>query len=64
MSLCVEPTESEEGRGENATTRRRIDVTDMHAAGVQEYVRDSVTTDHVSFEHRAGRTYLVLGLEE
>lgn len=61
MSLCVEPTEVEEDHSENATDRRRIDVTDMHAAGVQEYVRDSVTTDRVSFEHRAGRTYLVLG---
>ncbi|MCU4972893.1 hypothetical protein OB955_09075 [Halobacteria archaeon AArc-m2/3/4] len=59
MSLCVKP-EDEEDHDENTTDRRRIDVTDMHAAGVQEYVRDSVTTDRVSLEHRAGRTYLVL----
>lgn len=40
--------------------RRRIDVTDLHAAGIEEFVESSVDTDDVSLEHRAGRTYLVL----
>ncbi|MFC7213229.1 hypothetical protein ACFQMM_07860 [Saliphagus sp. GCM10025308] len=40
---------------------RRIDVTDLDAAGVEEFVRTSVDTDAVSLEHRGARTYLVVG---
>lgn len=40
--------------------RRRIDVTDLHAAGVEEFVRSNVDTDRVSLESRGGRTYLVV----
>ncbi|WP_255168534.1 hypothetical protein [Natrononativus amylolyticus] len=41
-------------------TRRRIDVSEMDAAGVREFVRDSVGTDRVSLEHRGSRTYLLV----
>ena len=40
--------------------RRRIDVTDVDAATVQEYVRECVDRDEVSFEHRGARTYLLV----
>ncbi|WP_254765086.1 hypothetical protein [Natrinema marinum] len=75
MSLIVEATEdradrSEEERFESAATvdrrsgeqegRDRIDVTDLHAAGIEEFVRSNVETDAVSLEHRGGRTYLLL----
>ncbi|WP_436344958.1 hypothetical protein [Natronorubrum sp. FCH18a] len=40
--------------------RRRIDVTDLHAAGIEEFVESNVDTDYVSLEHRGARTYLVL----
>ncbi|MGQ3410752.1 hypothetical protein ACT4ML_00615 [Natrinema sp. LN54] len=40
--------------------RRRIDVSDLHAAGIDEFVRSNVDTDAVSLEHRGGRTYLLL----
>lgn len=40
--------------------RRRIDVTDLDARGVREFVRDGVETDRVSLEHRGGRTFLVV----
>lgn len=40
--------------------RRRIDVTDLHAAGIEGFVESSVGTDRVSLEHRGGRTYLVV----
>ncbi|WP_226038931.1 hypothetical protein [Natrinema sp. DC36] len=39
---------------------QRIDVTDLHAAGIDEYVRTNVETDDVSLEHRGSRTYLRL----
>ncbi|MFP9192439.1 hypothetical protein [Natronosalvus vescus] len=42
-------------------TARRIDVSDLDAIGVQEFVRTSVDTDDVSLEHRGSRTYLVVG---
>lgn len=42
------------------TERRRIDVTDLHAAGIEEYVQSNVETDAVSLEHRGARTFLVL----
>ncbi|MFC4543172.1 hypothetical protein ACFO5R_14675 [Halosolutus amylolyticus] len=40
--------------------RRRIDVTDLHAAGIDSFVRSNVETDRVSLEHRGARTYLVI----
>lgn len=68
MTLIVDRTEDRteatDRRGaatlEPELTRRRIDVTDMHADGVQEFVRSNVDTDDVSLEHRGGRTYLVV----
>ncbi|SEP61484.1 hypothetical protein [Natrinema salaciae] len=50
----VDGTERSDGQ------RRRIDVTDVHTAGIDEYVRANVDTDAVSLEHRGGRTYLLL----
>ncbi|WP_226480032.1 hypothetical protein [Natrinema amylolyticum] len=46
--------------GETRRQRRRIDVSDLHAAGIGEFVRSNVETDAVSLEHRGGRTYLLL----
>ncbi|MCU4926301.1 hypothetical protein OB905_09945 [Halobacteria archaeon AArc-dxtr1] len=40
--------------------RRRIDVTELDATDVQEFVRTNVGTDRVSLEHRGARTYLVV----
>lgn len=40
--------------------RRRFDVTDMDARGVQRFARENVGTDRVSLEHRGARTYLVV----
>lgn len=40
--------------------RRRIDVTEMDARSVQQFVRRNVGTDQVSLEHRGARTYLVV----
>lgn len=51
---CEEPIPSDDER------RRRIDVTDLHAAGVESFVRSNVETDRVSLEHRGSRTYLVV----
>lgn len=42
------------------TERRRIDVTDLDAASLEEFVEENVGTDLVSLEHRVARTYLVL----
>ena len=63
MNVQVDRIEDESGTQspKPEPNRRRIDVTDMHAAGVQEYVRDRVRTDDVSLEHRGARTYLVIG---
>ena len=44
----------------NARERRRIDVTDLHAGGIEEFVRSNVDTDRVSLEHCGARTYLVV----
>ena len=44
----------------DASARRRIDVTDMDARSVQEFARENVGTDRVSFEHRGARTFLVV----
>lgn len=60
------PTIGDETRGESATKTaietgpRRIDVTDLDARGVEEFVRTSIDTDEVSLEHRGARTYLVV----
>lgn len=42
--------------------RERIEVTELHAASVEDFVnaRADVDTDQVSLEHRGARTYLVL----
>ncbi|SIS04034.1 hypothetical protein [Natronorubrum thiooxidans] len=40
--------------------RRRIDVTEVHTAGIDEFVQSNVDTDVVSLEHRSGRTYLII----
>lgn len=57
-----EQTDRHEGAAplEPEPERRRIDVTDLHAAGIEEFVRSNVDTDYVSLEHRGARTYLVL----
>jgi len=51
----------EEQRRDGSTPPRRIDVSDLDARTVQEFVRSSVTTEAVSFEHRGSKTYLVVG---
>ena len=69
MALIVDRTddrsERTDRRGEATPLepepgRRRIDVTDLHAGGIEEFVRSNVDTEDVSLEHRGGRTYLVL----
>ena len=56
-----EPTTRDEGATlESDPQRRRIDVTDLHAAGIEEFVESSVDADDVSLEHRLDRTYLVI----
>ncbi len=73
MSLIVEATDERADRSEGSNRfestasvdrppegRERIDVTDVHAAGLEEFVQSNVETDAVSLEHRGGRTYLLL----
>ena len=69
MALIVDRTDDRselpDGREGPATVasksqRRRIDVTDVHTAGIDAFVESNVDTDVVSLEHRGGRTYLVL----
>ncbi len=64
MTLIVdrthEPTGETEPTAAPTAERRRIEVTDLHAAGIEGFVDSSVDTDCVSLEHRGGRTYLVL----
>ena len=66
MTLIVDRTRDLGTHGEDRTLeapeprRRRIDVTDLHAAGIEGFVESSVDTDCVSLEHRGGRTYLVV----
>lgn len=43
-----------------ARERRRIDVTDLRADGIEEFVESNVDTDRVSLEHCGARTYLVV----
>lgn len=42
------------------TERRRIDVSDLNADSLVEFVEENVGTHLVSLEHRGARTYLVL----
>ncbi|RKD98180.1 hypothetical protein [Halopiger aswanensis] len=49
-----------EGTVTTAERRRRIDVTDLRTAGIEEFVRANVSTERVSLEHCGARTYLVL----
>lgn len=69
MALIVDRTddrsEQTDGHERVATLeaeprRHRIDVTEVHAAGIEAFVDENVDTDTVSLEHRGGRTYLVL----
>ncbi|ELY52243.1 hypothetical protein [Natronolimnohabitans innermongolicus] len=68
MTLIVDRTEDrtdganrrDTGSLESEPDRRRIDVTDLHADGIESFVDSNVDTDRVSLEHRGGRTYLVL----
>lgn len=63
MTLIVDRMETEDEQGESGiveTERQRIDVTDLRADGISEFVDANVDTDSVSLEHRGARTYLVL----
>ncbi|EMA35658.1 hypothetical protein [Halobiforma nitratireducens] len=67
MALIVDATGdlTTDDRSEGAATaatpeRRRIDVTELPADGIEAFVDESVDTEYVSLEHRGGRTYLVL----
>ncbi|RQG86991.1 hypothetical protein EA462_15200 [Natrarchaeobius halalkaliphilus] len=66
MALIVDRTAERDCSTESKPTledesqRERIDVTDLRAAGIEEFVRSSVETDAVSLENRGARTYLVL----
>ena len=58
----ADPTDRHEGPAalEAEPDRKRIDVTDLHADGIDEFVRSNVDTDCVSLEHRGSRTFLVI----
>ncbi|AXR77281.1 hypothetical protein [Natrarchaeobaculum sulfurireducens] len=64
MTLIVDRTNASIGENEPTAEpveeRRRIEVTELHTAGIEGFVDSSVDTDCVSLEHRGGRTYLVL----
>lgn len=63
MTLIVDRSETRTDRTatlEPMPERRRIDVTDLRAAGIESFVESNVDTEFVSLEHRGGRTYLVL----
>jgi hypothetical protein len=63
MTLIVDRMEAGDEQEEPSiaeTERQRIDVTDLHADGISEFVDANVDTDSVSLEHRGARTYLVL----
>ncbi|WP_323172356.1 hypothetical protein [Natrialba sp. PRR66] len=67
MTLIVDRSDGSIGTGsENETAtapqRERIEVTELDAASIGEFVqaRVDVDTDQVSLEHRGARTYLVL----
>ncbi len=61
--MHVSAKRTEDGTDETPTVdprRRRIDVTDVTAGRVQEYVRENVGTERVSLEHRGARTSLLV----
>lgn len=60
MTLIVDRIEDESEQSTPEPTRRRIDVSDLDADGVREFVRERVGTDRVSLEHRGARTYLLV----
>ena len=60
MTLIVDRIEGESVQSTPKPSRRRIDVSELDATGVREFVRDSVGTDRVSLEHRGARTYLLV----
>ncbi|RQG96619.1 hypothetical protein [Natrarchaeobius chitinivorans] len=64
MSLIVDRSPAHETPDNECsleeTERTRIDVTDLHAGGIEAFVESSVDTDYVSLETRGARTYLVL----
>lgn len=59
--LVRRPTDEDGAVSTDRTAPRRIDVTDLDAAGVTAYVERNVETDCVSLETRGTRTYLVVG---
>ncbi|AFZ73365.1 hypothetical protein [Natronobacterium gregoryi] len=46
--------------GFESAGRRRIDVTELRADCIEEFVAASNSTERVSLEHRGTRTFLVL----
>ena len=63
MNLSVNSPAVDHQRGTvtaAATNRRRIDVSDLDASSVTEFVRSNVETDRVCIEHRGGQTYLIV----
>lgn len=62
MNQLVERFDDEQPDREPVTEsdRPRIDVSDLQAKGVEEFVRTNVGTDRVSLEHRGSHTYLLV----
>lgn len=68
MALIVDATDDRSDAADRtdstpepaAREQRRIDVTDLPADGIEEFVAANVDTDRVSLEHCGARTYLVL----
>ncbi|KDE59440.1 hypothetical protein EL22_21935 [Halostagnicola sp. A56] len=60
MSQLVERLEDDRTDREPDADRPRIDISDLQAKGVEEFVRTNVGTDRVSLEHRGSHTYLLL----
>lgn len=67
MTMIVDRTEHRDERSGSRErdsspepVRRRIDVTDLHAAGIEEFIDSNVDAKAVSLEHRGARTFLVL----
>ncbi|ELZ02803.1 hypothetical protein [Natrialba asiatica] len=61
-SIGVETESESSPETATAPQRERIEVTELDAASIDEFVqaRVDVDTDQVSLEHRGARTYLVL----
>lgn len=62
MAMQLDRIKDESGSNSTAggAERRRIDVSDLDAIGVDTFVRERVGTDRVSLEHRGSRTYLLV----